>query len=134
LLQSLFFLLLSVGSWLVSGHLIPTSRGSEDLQVVLKIEWQHSYVRTYGTHKVCTSKYKYWYSRESLIRSSVIRMNQLSKHQKSNCSTWKPGQFLDHTSSFVTYNTIFNGVQLSEHFTYPNTPCSQRVRITDFLL
>jgi len=39
----------------------------------------------------------------------------------------------DHTLSLVTYNTIFYGVQLSEHFTSPNTPWSQRVWITDFL-
>jgi len=35
------------------------------------------------------------YSRKSIIRTSVIQMNQLSEHQKC--------------------------VQLSEHFTYPNT-------------
>jgi len=34
-------------------------------------------------------------------------MNQLSEHQKSNYSTYKPGPFIDHTPSFVTYNTIF---------------------------
>jgi len=61
-------------------------------------------------------------------------MNQLSEPKKSNNSMCKPGQFLNHTPSFLTYNNFFCGVQLSGHFTYPNIPLSQRVRITDFLL
>jgi len=31
-------------------------------------------------------------------------------------------------------NLVFYGVQLSKHFTYSNTPWSQRIQVTDFLL
>jgi len=48
---------------------------------------------------------------ESVIQTSVISYpnteNPIVAH------TYKPGQFLDHTPSLVTYNTTFDGVQLS---------------------
>jgi len=50
----------------------------------------------------------------STVESHLSEL-QSSEHQKSNSRTYTPGQFLDHTPSFVTYNTIFYGVQLSEH-------------------
>jgi len=62
--------------------------------------------------------------------SKLQLSEKLSKHQKPHSSTCKPGSFLDHTPLLVTYNFL----QLSEHVTYSNTPWSQRVRITGFLL
>jgi len=45
----------------------------------------------------------------------------------------EPGTVVSYPNKSVIL-TIFYGVQLSKHFTYPNSPWSHRVPITDFLL
>ena len=68
------------------------------------------------------------YSRESVIRTSIIRLGQLIKHLKSCSSTCK------HTQKYMSTPPILSSVieisvciQLSELFTNPNTPWSQCV-------
>ena len=61
-------------------------------------------------------------------------MNIQDFHPRSNSSTCKHEKFVGPAHSLVLHHTFFYGAPLSEHFSYPNTPWSQRVRITEVRL
>ena len=59
---------------------------------------------------------------------------KLTEHPKSNSSTCKHEKFVGHAHSLVLHNTFFYGVQLSKHFSHPNTSWSHCVRISEVQL
>jgi len=101
--------LIGYASLPASGQLIVTDH------LLISVLWQ------------CTSKC-YSCTLESTVESSSPNESVI---WTPNSSTCKLGQFLDHTLSSVTYNTVFCSVQWSEHFTYLNISWSQHVWITD---